>query len=114
MPSSAEIESLENEITEWKRKLDITMSIGALHDWNADNIWILVLLAMSFRLEAVFYRALGAHLRRSGDGPSLAQLTQKQDNAMFELSSIIQRASLHQVISLCPLSLYGLTPIYAL
>ncbi|KAM5374737.1 hypothetical protein ACJZ2D_006381 [Fusarium nematophilum] len=98
VPSGAEIESLENEIMEWKRNLDTTMSMGALHDWNVDNIWILVLLAMSFRLEAVFYRALGAHFRRSGDDSSLAQVTQKQDNAMFELSSIIQRASLHQVI----------------
>ncbi|KAM5347461.1 hypothetical protein ACJ41O_010466 [Fusarium nematophilum] len=50
VPSGAEIESLENEIMEWKRNLDTTMSMGALHDWNVDNIWILVLLAMSFRM----------------------------------------------------------------
>lgn len=88
------------------------MSIGSLHEWTVDNIWVLVLLAMSFRIEAVFYRALREYFRRSGDDSSVTQVIQKQENAMFELSSIIQRASLHQVIGLCPLSLYHPLPSF--
>lgn len=103
--SSSDIQSLENEIISWKKQLDPVLCIR-IHEWTVDNIWVLILLATSYRLEAVFYRRARDHFRRIDEDPAMAaQLHQKQENAMFELSSIIQRASLHKVLGLAPLSL---------
>lgn len=81
------------------------MHIGALQEWSSDNIWVLVLLAMGFRLEAIFCRAVKEYHRTKNDSSAMQRTSQRQENAMFELSTIIQRASMHQVLHLCPLSL---------
>lgn len=81
------------------------MQIGALQEWSTENIWVLVLLAMGFRLEAIFCRAAKQHYRATNDITSMQKIAQRQESAMFELSTIIQRASMHQVLHLCPLSL---------
>ncbi|KAF5640800.1 cutinase transcription factor 1 beta [Fusarium sp. NRRL 52700] len=104
VPSNSEIKILEDDIMGWKNKLDPEISLMAFQEWSTANVWVLVLLAISFRLEAVFYRALRELHRRSSDYTSMQRVTQRQENAMFELSSIVQRASINNVIGLCPMS----------
>jgi len=82
------------------------MHIGAFEEWSSDNIWVLVLLAMGFRLEAIFCRSVKEYHRTKGDHSSMLKTARRQESAMFELSTIIQRASMHQVLHICPLSLY--------
>lgn len=105
VPSASEIQDLENDILGWKNKLDPGISLLSFQEWSVANVLVLVLLAISFRLEAVFYRTLRDIYRRNGDSASMQQVTQRQENAMFELSAIMQRASINDVIGLCPLSL---------
>ncbi|KAF9781426.1 hypothetical protein IL306_014045 [Fusarium sp. DS 682] len=105
VPSTSEIKGLEDDIMGWKNKLDPGISLLAFQEWSVANVWVLVLLAISFRLEAVFYRALRELHRRASDHTSMQRVAQRQENAMFELSAIIQRASINNVIGLCPLSL---------
>ncbi|KAG4281967.1 hypothetical protein FPRO06_10871 [Fusarium proliferatum] len=104
VPSASEIQDLENDILGWKNKLDPGISLLSFQEWSVANVLVLVLLAISFRLEAVFYRTLRDIYRRNGDSASMQQVTQRQENAMFELSAIMQRASINDVIGLCPLS----------
>lgn len=81
------------------------MQLGYFQEWSEANIWILVLLAMAFRLEALFYRATKSYHRLTGDGLGLKRSVQQQDAAMFELSIVIQRAYMSGMLHLCPLSL---------
>lgn len=81
------------------------MQLSHFQEWTEENIWILVLLAMAFRLEALFYRATKSYHRINGDDLSLKRSLQQQDAAMFELSIIIQRAYMSGMLHLCPLSL---------
>ncbi|KAH8812472.1 hypothetical protein F5884DRAFT_855768 [Xylogone sp. PMI_703] len=77
-----------------------TDSVG---DWTTDKIWILVLKAMSCRLECVLYR----NLRKisAGEEASTRRALQKQQDAMLELDSILDRIMLHDLVASCPLSL---------
>ncbi|QGI85672.1 hypothetical protein CEK25_012401 [Fusarium fujikuroi] len=104
VPSASKIQGLEDDILGWKNKLDPGISLLSFQEWSVANVLVLVLLAISFRLEAVFYRTLRDIHRRNGDSASMQQVTQRQENAMFELSAIMQRASINDVIGLCPLS----------
>ncbi|EXJ66283.1 uncharacterized protein A1O5_10435 [Cladophialophora psammophila CBS 110553] len=104
MPSRDEIEQLSNQITNWRKQLPVEIIYALQDEWTSDHILVLVLLAMGYRLEAVFYRAVKEHHRSRKDFASMKRMAQRQENAMFELSTMIQRASMHEVLHLCPLS----------
>ncbi|OQV06035.1 Fungal specific transcription factor domain-containing protein isoform 1 [Cladophialophora immunda] len=104
-PTPDEIEQLSNKIIAWRKQLPVEIIHAFQDEWTSDNVLILVLLAMGYRLEAVFARAAKDHYRTRGDLGSMQRMTQRQENAMFELSTMIQRASLNDVLHLCPLSL---------
>ncbi|KIX09209.1 uncharacterized protein Z518_00288 [Rhinocladiella mackenziei CBS 650.93] len=105
-PTPEEIEYLSNRITSWRKQLPAEMQIhGIQDDWPSDSVLVLVLLAMGYRLETVFYRAVKEYYRAQKDPTAMQRVAQRQESAMFELSTIIQRASMHEVLHLCPLSL---------
>ncbi|KAH0842469.1 hypothetical protein AYO21_10772 [Fonsecaea monophora] len=109
-PTFVEIDRLSNQITSWRKQLPLEIIHALQDEWTPDHVLILVLLAMGYRLEAVFARAAKDHYRTSGsssggDVGCVQRMAQRQENAMFELSTMIQRASLHDVLHLCPLSL---------
>lgn len=104
-PTRDEIESLSDRISLWRKELPPEMQVQSLQEWSEDKIWILVLLAMGYRLEAVFCRAVKAYHRSQNETTLMEKMAQRQESAMFELSTMIQRASLHEMLHLCPLSL---------
>lgn len=104
-PSQDEIDQLSNQITTWRKQLPVEIIRALQDEWTSDNVLVLVLLAMGYRLEAVFCRAAKGHYRSRKDSGSTKRMAQRQENAMFELSTVIQRASMHEVLHLCPLSL---------
>lgn len=104
-PSQDEIDQLSNQITAWRKQLPVEIIRALQDDWTSDNVLVLVLLAMGYRLEAVFCRAAKDHYRSRKESGSTKRMAQRQENAMFELSTVIQRASMHEVLHLCPLSL---------
>ena len=58
---------------------------------------------MSYRFEGVFYRNLGK-LYDAGEESSKHHAIQKQQNAMLELSTILDRIMLQDLVGCCPLS----------
>lgn len=104
-PTQDEIDTLSDRIFLWRKQLPLEMQVQSLQEWSEEKIWILVLLAMGYRLEAVFCRAVKAYYRSQNKTTLVDKMAQKQESAMFELSTMIQRASLHEVLHLCPLSL---------
>jgi len=75
-----------------------------VEQWSNENVWILVLKAMSYRLECMFYRNL-RDLYRSGEDNLRQRAVQKQLNAMLELYSVLDRIMLHDLVGFCPLSM---------
>lgn len=96
---------MNNQIISWRKQLPVEITHALQDEWSSDKVLVLVLLAMGYRLEAVFCRAVKDHYRTTGDLTSMHRMGQRQETSMFELSSMIQRASLHEVLHLCPLSL---------
>ena len=60
---------------------------------------------MSYRLECVFYRNL-RNLGAGEDPDSKRGALQKQHNAMFELSAVLDRIMLQDLVICCPLSVW--------
>ncbi|KAJ9637388.1 hypothetical protein H2204_004812 [Knufia peltigerae] len=102
--SQDEIDRMNNQIISWRKQLPVEITHALQDEWSSDKVLVLVLLAMGYRLEAVFCRAVKDHYRTTGDLTSMHRMGQRQETSMFELSSMIQRASLHEVLHLCPLS----------
>ena len=110
MPSTSACESLENAISRWKRELPPEMSIEAVEEWSFRNVWILVLRATSYRFECVFYRSLKELYRASGDTRLMQRALQKQQNAMLELDTTLDRVMLHDLVRCCPLAVFVFPP----
>jgi hypothetical protein len=104
-PTPEKLKQLENDIFMWKAGLPLEMHVDTVQDWSVTNVWILVLLAISFRMQAVFYRALRGYYRALADTAGMEVAFQRQKHVMFELGTIIRRVSVHNLGRLCPLSL---------
>lgn len=72
--------------------------------WSHENVWILVLRAMGYRLESLFYRDVRELPRLEQDAFGRRAL-QKQQNAMLELDSIFHRIMLYDLVGFCPFSM---------
>jgi len=80
------------------------MHTETVEEWSVETFWILVLRAMSYRLECVLYRTLRELYRAGGGEHLMHRALQKQQNAMLELDTIIDRIMLYDLVSSCPLS----------
>lgn len=79
------------------------LNIDFVEPWSSDIVWILVLRAMSSRLECVFYRNLRS-LYDAEEESSKHRALQKQHNAMLDLSTVLDRIMLQDLVGCCPLS----------
>lgn len=103
-PTASFIREFTSSLAEWRRDLPTELRIESVQDWSSSNVWIIILLATSYHLEAIFCRAQH-ELHRHKDQEMMDRAVKRQQSAMYELGTIIQRASLHDVIRYCPLSL---------
>jgi hypothetical protein len=90
---------------QWPSALPPELHTEAVSDWSRENVWVLVLKAMSYRLECVFYRNLREVLGAEED-ESRRRALQKQQGAMLEFDAILDRIMLHNLVEFCPLSMY--------
>ncbi|KIV92256.1 hypothetical protein PV10_06713 [Exophiala mesophila] len=102
-PSASFIAEFAGSLVEWRRALPTELRIESVQEWSSSNVWIIILLATSYHLEAIFCRAQH-ELHRHKDQAMMERAIKRQQSAMYELGTIIQRASLHDVIRFCPLS----------
>lgn len=105
IPAQDDIEKLSDQIARWRQELPTDLQPQVFQEWSKENIWTLVLLALAFRLEAVFCRCAREYYRAHKNESACHRSAQRQERAMFELSKIIQTASMHDLVHLCPLSL---------
>ena len=99
-PARSECEDLEKAIHHWRRDLPPELHLEVVENWSSDTVWLLVLRAMSYRLECVLYRKL----RKLYDVGEKHRAPQKQQNSMLELSAILDRIVLQDLVSCCPLA----------
>ncbi|KAJ9614358.1 hypothetical protein H2200_002494 [Cladophialophora chaetospira] len=95
---------LEKAIHQWRKELPADLYVEMVENWSHDAVWILVLRAMSYRLECVLYRSL-RNLYGAEEESSKHHALQKQQNAMLELSTVLDRIMLQDLVGCCPLSI---------
>src|SRR6201999_3683647 len=105
-------EDLERAIMQWRSALPPELHTDTVGDWSNENVWILVLKAMSYRLECVFYRNM-RELFGAGEDQARRRALQKQQGAMLEFEAILVLVMLHSVFANCPLSMYVSCPLRA-
>ena len=103
IPARPDCEDLEKAILQWRKQLPPELNVEFVEHWSSDTIWILVLKAMSSRLECVFYRNL-TNLYNAGEESSIHRALQKQENAMLDLCTILDRIMLQDLVGCCPFS----------
>ncbi|KAH8595050.1 fungal-specific transcription factor domain-containing protein [Bisporella sp. PMI_857] len=104
VPPVSQAQGFAESLSAWRRALPPELSIDRVSEWNESNIWIIFLLAMSFRLECVFFRILRQRTRAYN--PELEKWArQGLQRAIFELDTLLRRAMVHDVVSFCPPSL---------
>jgi hypothetical protein len=102
-PTRSACGDLEKAIHDWRKDLPSELHLEIVEHWSNDTVLILVLRAMSYRLECVLYRNL-RNLFDAGEDSSKHRALQKQQNAMLELSAVLDRIMLQDLVSCCPLS----------
>ena len=94
-------QSFETSLTQWYDALPPELNVEAIQKWSVDNVWALILKATSRRLECIYYRTLRQRFKATTEEPRRVQALQNQQNAMFELDTIINRLMLHQLTRYC-------------
>ncbi len=95
---------LAEAISRWRGSIPEELLIDRVTTWTSGNVWIIVLLAMSYRLECVFYR-LVRERAKGVDADALAWSKQRLLASIFELDTLMKRAIVHDLVHLCPPSL---------
>jgi hypothetical protein len=95
-----------NSILDWRCSLPEDLLPSRVTVWSSDNVWILILLAMSYRLECVFYRTVREHSRGSDDQEAVTWYKQQLLSSIFELDTLLNRAVVHELVQFAPSSLY--------
>lgn len=73
--------------------------------WTSENVWILFLLSLSYRLECFFYRRVRKDLSASLDTEGLLWCNKQLAASVFELDTLMSRAIEHDVVKYAPASM---------
>ncbi|KAH8690552.1 hypothetical protein BGW36DRAFT_465466 [Talaromyces proteolyticus] len=95
---------LEEKIFHWRIGLPPELQFETVDNWSPENVWVLLLRAMGYRLECFLYRDMRLLLRSESDSLR-SPFLQKQQSAMLELDSIIHRIMLYDLVGFFPLSM---------
>jgi hypothetical protein len=103
-PAEFSVQQQTDAFPRWREALPKELRVEVIQQWNKDSIWILVLMAICYRLECMVYRLLQKHYDKTGAGPREWAI-QQLHSAMFELDTIIRRASMRHTAPLLPMAL---------
>ena len=103
--SQLEAHQFSDEFSAWRRMLPEDFSTNRVSSWTSDNVWILFLLALSYRLECLFYRRVREDHRESGGSGEIAWFKKQLAACTFELDTLMSRAIEHDVVKFAPASL---------
>lgn len=102
--SLSTVYELAEAISSWRSSLPEDLLIDRVTRWSSANVWIIVLLALSYRLECLLYRWVREQTRGL-DEDAFAWSKQQLLSSIFELDTLMKRAIVHGLIKLCPPSL---------
>lgn len=96
---------LAKALSSWRKSLPRELQIEGVQSWSSGNIWILLLLAVSYRLECIFYRTV--RRKYQAENNSLCDwASSRLWRTMFELDTIVGRVITHEAVALLPIVLY--------
>ncbi|KIW78553.1 hypothetical protein Z517_08391 [Fonsecaea pedrosoi CBS 271.37] len=104
-PSEEDCLRVGNALTSWRCALPVEFHLQGVGQWTAQNIWILLIIALSYRLECILCRALRQRYQSFNDHEKAQEAAQKQENALFEVDTVIERVLQNGIAHLFPLSL---------
>ncbi|KIW45076.1 uncharacterized protein PV06_03493 [Exophiala oligosperma] len=104
-PMRNSCDEIEACMVRWREGLPLELRTETVLQWSRDNIWILVLRALAYRFECLFYRDVSSLPPGDQQDDFQGQAAQKQQNAMLELDSILRRVMLYDLIEFCPFSI---------
>ncbi|OAG37863.1 hypothetical protein AYO21_07969 [Fonsecaea monophora] len=104
-PSEEDCLRVGNALTSWRCALPVEFHLEGVGQWTAQNIWILLIIALSYRLECILCRALRQRYQSFNDHEKAQEAAQKQENALFEVDTVIERVLQNGIAHLFPLSL---------
>jgi len=102
-PTLDQARELSERIAKWRASVPRELLIDQISELSAENVWIIFLLAMSFRLECLLYRNLRRRDRTNAESVSWADA--RLTLSIFELDTLLKRAVVHGVVQYCPPSL---------
>ncbi|KAH8817146.1 hypothetical protein F5884DRAFT_778551 [Xylogone sp. PMI_703] len=107
-PKSFPIRGSEKDLADkfsvWRQSLPEEFRAERVPSWSSHNMWILLLLAMSYRLECIFYRTLQKRYK-TNNATLYDWAVKRLWSCMFELDTIIGRAVMHDdLIDSLPMS----------
>jgi hypothetical protein len=98
-------EAYAEEFCSWRTKMPEELFPDRTRSWSSQNVWILFLASMSYRLECLFYRTARQHFSQSNDLASVAWCKQQLVGCVFELDILVSRAIVHNLVKYMPASL---------
>ncbi|KIW30856.1 uncharacterized protein PV07_02549 [Cladophialophora immunda] len=106
MRTDEAFQDLETSLLRWRNCLPVELRLETIAEWSVDNVWILFLRMDSYRYEGGFYRAWREFGRLSGDDSAFKTALRRQQNAMLEVDSVIDRLTLHELVHYCPVTAF--------
>lgn len=90
---------------DWRWSLPNELHLEVVRKWTTENMWIMLLKVFSYRLECLLYRALRQRYKACNEEDKAAEAARKQQNALFEVDTVIQRVFQNGIANWFPLSL---------
>ena len=102
-PAEDAVRRLVEAFPRWRESLPQELRIEGVQ-WTSDSVWILLVMALCYRLECMVYRSLEKHYKKAGNNAQ-EWVVQQLHTTIFELDTIVRRATMHQLAPLLPMSL---------
>lgn len=100
-PPMHKVRQFSEAIEDWRASLPPELEIALGTVWNNSNIWIIVIHALSYHLEAIFYHIICKD--EDAYPPDLmAEINQQRLVAIFEWGTLFRRAMVHDLIQFLP------------
>ncbi|KAK6365164.1 hypothetical protein LTS17_011396 [Exophiala oligosperma] len=104
-PSQDACTRVEDALMDWRWSLPNELHLEVVRKWTTENMWIMLLKVFSYRLECLLYRALRQRYKACNEEDKAAEAARKQQNALFEVDTVIQRVFQNGIANWFPLSL---------
>jgi hypothetical protein len=97
--------NFSESIATWRHNLPEVLLTDRVKSWSSQNVWVVIIQAMSYRLECVFHRTLREQIRKSSDEDASRWCNEQLFKSIFELDTLMNRAIVNDLVQYAPSSL---------